>query len=387
MIHLLIAIIYISFISLGLPDGLLGSAWPSMYEGLGVPVSYAGVLAMLISFCTIISALVSERLISKLGTGLTTAVSVGMTAVALFGFSVSSRFWMLCLWGIPYGLGAGSVDAALNNYVALHYKSRQMSWLHCFWGVGCSVGPYIMSHFLANGAWNGGYRAVALIQVVLTAIILISLPLWKKKAAMTVGATPDEEKHEPIGIINALKIKGVKQVLAAFCFYCAAEGVAGLWAVSYIVFAKGMDAAQAAKLGSLFYLGITLGRFLAGFVTEKVNDKNMIRLGSGIVVLGVLLMCLPLGNMGAFIGLLLIGLGCAPIYPCIVHATPSHFGRQNSQAIIGIQMASAYVGSTFAPPIFGFVSKLTGMWIFPIVLGIFVVGWIWYSERLNKICG
>lgn len=387
MIHLLIAIIYISFISLGLPDGLLGSAWPSMYEGLGVPVSYAGVLAMLISFCTIISALVSERLISKLGTGLTTAISVGMTAVALFGFSVSTNFWMLLFWGIPYGLGAGSVDAALNNYVALHYKSRQMSWLHCFWGVGCSVGPYIMSHFLANGAWNGGYLAVALIQVVLTAIILISLPLWKKKAEMTVGATPGEEKHEPIGIFNALKIKGVKQVLLAFCFYCAAEGVAGLWAVSYIVFAKGMDAAQAASLGSLFYLGITAGRFLAGFITEKVGDKNMIRLGSGIVVLGVLLMCLPLGNMGAFIGLLLIGLGCAPIYPCIVHATPYHFGRQNSQAIIGIQMASAYVGSTFAPPIFGFVSKFTGMWIFPFALGLMVVGLIWFSERLNKICG
>lgn len=387
MIHLLIVIIYLSFVSLGLPDAVLGAAWPSMYEGLGVPVSYMGYLAMLMCFCTVISALVSERLISKLGTGLTTAISVGMTAVALFGFSVSTKFWMLLLWGVPYGLGAGSVDAALNNYVALHYKSRQMSWLHCFWGVGCSIGPYVISYFLTSGTWNDGYRAVSLMQVVLTATIIISLPLWKKKAAMTVGATVSEEKHEPIGIKNALKIKGVKQVLAAFCFYCAAEGVAGLWAVSYMVFAKGMDATQAASLGSLFFLGITAGRFLSGFVADRISDKNMVRLGSGIVLLGVLLMFLPIGNTAAFVGLLLIGLGCAPIYPCIVHATPDHFGRENSQAIIGIQMAAAYFGSTFTPPIFGAVSKLTGMWIYPLAVGLMVVGLIWFSERLNKICG
>ncbi len=384
MIHLLIAMIYISFISLGLPDGILGSAWPSMYEGLEVPVSFAGIVTMIISGGTILSALLSERIVSRLGTGLVTAVSVGMTAVALFGFSVSSEFWQLCLWGVPYGLGAGSVDAALNNFVALHYKSRHMSWLHCFWGVGCSVGPYIMSAFLTGGRhWHEGYRTISLIQVVLTAALFISLPLWKKKAAQTFRG--EEQKAEPLGLKRTISIRGVKEIAVAFLCYCAIEQTTGLWAVSYVVFEKGIPADIAAGWGAIFYLGITVGRFLNGFLTEKYSDNTLIRTGCIIIGCGVLVMLLPLGNIGAVAGLSLIGLGCAPIYPCFIHATPSRFGAANSQAVIGVQMASAYVGSTFTPPVFGLIAEHISLALLPYFLLVLLILMLLLSERVNLL--
>lgn len=385
MIHWLIVIIYIAFISLGLPDGLLGSAWPSMYEDLGAHVSYAGILTMIISAGTVVSALFSERIIKKFGTGLTTALSVAMTAVGLLGFAISGEFWMLCLWSIPYGLGAGSVDAALNNFVAIHYESRHMSWLHCFWGVGCCVGPYAMALFLTRGmGWQYGYISVFVIQIILTIVLFLTLPLWKKKAAAN-GIAETEEASTPIGLRKALKIPGVVAALITFFCYCALEQTAGIWAVSYIVFGKGLDPEAAAQWGAMFYIGITVGRFLGGFVTEKLSDENMIRLGSGIIALGVILIFLPFGLACAFVGLMLVGFGCAPVYPCFIHATPKRFGAEHSQAIIGIQMASAYIGITLMPTIFGWMSDGLGMGIFPVFLSVILVVMVIMSERVNKL--
>ncbi|MBO5342815.1 MAG: MFS transporter [Lachnospiraceae bacterium] len=385
MIHLLLVIIYISFISLGLPDGLLGAAWPSMYEPLQVPVSYAGIISMIIAGGTVFSALFSERLEKKFGAGLVTAVSVAMTAVALFGFASSTQFWHLCLWGIPYGLGAGSVDAALNNFVALHYKSRHMSWLHCFWGVGCSLGPYAMAFFLTAGmGWNYGYLSIFALQIILTIVLFISLPLWKKKAAEE-GVMSQAENVKPLGLANTVKIRGVKAVMGTFLCYCALEQTAGLWAVSYIVLEKGLNAEIAAKWGALFYIGITVGRFLAGFISDKLGDKKMIRLGIGILIAGIIMMFLPFGMVCTIIGLLAIGLGCAPIYPCLIHATPNNFGKEASQAVIGVQMASAYVGTTIMPPVFGWLADWLGIGILPIFLCVLLALMLGLSEGVNYI--
>lgn len=382
MYSLLLGIIYLAFISLGLPDSLVGSAWPVMHGELGVPVSYAGILTMLIAGGTIVSSLMSDRVTRKFGAGLVTAVSVFMTAAALFGFSISHSFVALCLWAIPYGLGAGAIDAALNNYVALHYASRHMSWLHCFWGVGAAISPYIMSFCLTNGyGWNSGYRSVSLIQMVLTAVLFISLPLWKKREAAEETETPTKA----LGLSQALKIKGVPYVLLAFFAYCALEASTGLWASSYLVEYKGVSAETAARFAALFYLGITFGRFLCGFVAERCGDRKMIRLGIWGALLGILLVLLPLPvDMFALAGLIVIGFGCAPIYPAIIHSTPVNFGKENSQAIIGIQMASAYTGSTFMPPLFGVISDYLGIGMYPLFLLVFTVLMLWMVSRLYR---
>ncbi len=383
MYSLLIVIIYIAFISLGLPDSLVGSGWPVMHRDLGVPTSYAGIITMTISAGTILSSLFSDRLNRKLGTGLVTAGSVLMTAVALFGFSVSGEFWMLLLWAVPYGLGAGAVDAALNNYVALHYASRHMSWLHCFWGVGASISPYIMSYCLTGGfGWHKGYQAISLIQIILTVVLFISLPLWKGKAAQTASETP----AKPLKLVDAFKIKGVWQVLMTFFAYCAMEQTAGIWASSYLVEYRSIDVTTAAKFASLFYLGITFGRFLCGFVADKFGDRKMIRIGIFTAMAGAVMILIPCGiDMVALAGLIVVGLGCAPIYPSVIHSTPDNFGKENSQAIIGIQMASAYVGTTFMPPLFGWVASVTGIALYPVFLLAFGVIILVMSERLNRM--
>ncbi|MBH1941802.1 MFS transporter [Mobilitalea sibirica] len=385
MYSLLLALIYLAFISLGLPDALLGSAWPTMYPILNVPVSYAGILSMIIAGGTIVSSLNANRLTSKFGTGFLTAISVLMTAISLLGFSVSNSFWMLCLWAIPYGLGAGAVDAALNNFVALHYASRHMSWLHCFWGVGASIGPYIMSYSLAvKNSWESGYSSVGVFQIILTIILMISLPVWKKQAQNKRTSQTGTVKH--LKIHEALRIKGVKQVLLAFFAYCALETTTGLWASSYLVLHRGIEAETAAGWASLFYLGITFGRFLNGFVADRFGNRNMIRVGLAIIGIGLIAVILPI-NLGfvTLVGLVFIGLGCAPIYPCIIHETPSNFGAENSGAIIGIQMASAYTGTTFMPPIFGLLADYTTIAIYPIYLGMLLVLMLIMTERLNRM--
>ncbi len=367
MAHLLLAVIYLSFISLGLPDSLLGSAWPSMYRGFDVPVSYAGVISMIISAGTVISSLQSDRLNRKLGTGRVTAISVGMTAAALFGFSVSSSFWMLCLWAIPYGLGAGSVDAALNNYVALHYASRHMSWLHCMWGLGASVGPYIMGAALSGGAgWNMGYRYISLLQIVLTVILVVGLPLWQMHKS--VEDEEGEQAGPPLTLPQIFRIPGAKAVMGAFFCYCALEQTTILWASSYLNLCKDVPAETAAGYAGLFFIGITVGRALSGFLTIKLSDSQMVRLGQGIAGVGIFIMLLPLHEYAALAGLALIGLGCAPIYPCAIHSTPDHFGADKSQAIIGVQMASAYVGICLMPPLFGLIAAHISAALLPVYL-------------------
>ena len=382
MVHLLLIIIYLSFISLGLPDGLLGSAWPTMYGQLDVPVSFMGIVAMIIAGGTIISSLMSDRLTYKLGTGRVTALSVAMTAVALFGFSISHSFWMLCLWAIPYGLGAGSVDASLNNYVALHYSSRDMSWLHCMWGVGASIGPYIMGSVLAGGQpWNSGYRMVGLIQIVLTAILFFSLPMWKGRQQVNESG----EAIKPLPLMEVLKVPGSKEVMIAFFCYCAVEQTVGQWASSYLALYRGLNAETAASLGSMFFLGITLGRALNGFLTMRFSDTQLIRAGFVLIAVGIVCMLLPLGNVVSVAGLILIGLGCAPIYPCVIHSTPAHFGAERSQALIGVQMASAYVGTCLMPPLFGLLASLFGQALLPFyLLAILLLMAVMYERLLQK---
>ncbi len=373
MFQLLLAIIYLAFISLGLPDSLLGAAWPSMYPEFQVPVSYAGIISMVIALGTVISSLMSDRLTKRLGAGLVTAISVAMTALALFGFSFSHSFWVLILWSIPYGLGAGSVDAALNNYVALHYKSRHMSWLHCMWGVGASAGPYIMGFALSHGQnWNGGYRYIGILQVILTFILFISLPLWKKEKKEAASESDATSDHI-LTLREIFAIPGAKSVMLMFFCYSAIEQTSGLWASSYLVLHKGVAPETAATFASLFYIGITIGRAISGFITMKLNDTQMIRLGQGIILLGVLALFLPLGSTISLIGFILIGLGCAPIYPCIIHSTPDHFGADRSQAIIGVQMASAYVGTCLMPPVFGLIANNITVALLPAYLILFLI--------------
>lgn len=383
MVHLLLAIIYLAFISLGLPDALLGAAWPIMYQEFKVPVSYAGIISMIIAFGTIVSSLQSDRLTRRLGTGKVVVISTAITAAALYGFSITHSFWGLCLWAVPYGLGAGSVDASLNNYVALHYESRHMSWLHCMWGVGVTIGPYLMGYALTGGAgWNAGYRYITILQVILTAILFFSLPLWKSRKESRVKTSKSED--EPLPLKEIVKITGVKEVMLCFFCYCAVEQTTGLWASSYLTLYKGIAAKTAAGFASMFFIGITIGRALCGFVTMKLNDIQMIRLGQIIIGIGILAMLIPGTQAMVLAGFILIGLGCAPIYPCIIHSTPDHFGADRSQAIIGVQMASAYVGNCIMPPLFGLIADYISVALLPLYLLLLLVLMIIMYGRLIR---
>lgn len=387
MIHLLLIIIYLAFISLGLPDSLLGSAWPAMYQEFSVPVSYAGGISMIIAAGTIVSSLQSDRLTRRFGTGKVTAASVLTTAAALFGFSISHSYAALCLWAVPYGLGAGSVDASLNNYVALHYASRHMSWLHCMWGVGASLGPYIMGYALTGGqGWNMGYRYIAVLQAALTALLIFSLPLWKKQGNHDMGQTEKEITANSLSLRQIVKIPGAKEVMITFFCYCALEQTTGLWASSYLVLCRGLSAETAAGFASLFFMGITAGRAFSGFLTLKLNDTQMIRLGQGFILFGIAFLFLPFGSTGSLIGLILVGLGCAPVYPSIIHSTPEHFGADKSQAMIGVQVASAYVGTCFMPPIFGFIANHISVSLFPVyLLAILIIMAAMHEKMLSKV--
>ncbi len=380
MYSLLLALIYIAFISLGLPDSLLGSGWPVIHNDLNVPISFMGVVSMIISGGTIVSSLFSDKLTRKLGARIVTVSSVFLTAFALFGFSFSDRFWLLIVFAVPYGLGAGAIDAALNNYIALHYTSRHMSWLHCFWGVGTIVSPFVMSYALTNSTWHNGYRIVGFIQLGIALLLLVTLPVWKIHKP-----TPQGGETRSLGLIGALKIKGVPFLLIGFFAYCAAEATAMSWASTYLVEVKGISAERAAEFASLFYIGITAGRFLSGFVTDKLGDRKMIILGASILSCGIISLLIPTGNaLVPLAGFVVIGFGCAPIYPCIIHSTPNNFGAENSGAIIGIQMASAYVGSTFIPPLFGLLGNVISFRILPIYLSVFIILMIVMTELTFK---
>ena len=381
MVRLLLPIIYLSFISLGLPDALLGAAWPMIHIQFEVPVSWMSLISLTICGCTVWSSLMADRINRRYGTGMVTAVSTAITAAALLGFGLSTSFWQLLILAVPYGLGAGSIDAALNNYVAIHYESRHMSWLHCMWGIGTSTGPFLMGALLSAGqSWNGGYLWIALVQGMLTLVLFMSLSVWKKEG----GGESLEEK--PLSLKEIVAIPGAREVMAAFFCYCGLELTAGQWASTYFVMKDGLSPEEAAGYAGIFYIGITAGRAISGFMTMKLDDSQMISLGQGIMAAGIGAMLLPFGKYATMAGLLLVGLECAPIYPCVIHSTPAHFGADRSQALIGVEMASAYAGNCILAPIFGVVAEGVGVWLLPgYLLGILGVMW-WMQERLNRIC-
>ena len=386
MYLLLLALIYLLFISLGLPDSLLGAGWPVMHQFFGVPLSSMGIVTMIISGGTILSSLMSERLIRRFSAKIVATVSIFLTAAALFGFSVSTRFWMICLWAIPYGLGAGSIDAALNNYVALYYSSKHMSWLHCFWGVGTIVSPYVMSFALVHYNWQAGYRIISAAQLLIGIIAVIALPLWKVNQKPADAEKESTEPSKPLGIRRALRIRGVPQLLIGFMSYCSAEATCILWTASFLIGTRGISEERAAAFAALFFIGITVGRFIGGFFSDRIGDKKMIRIGTGVALLGVLMIAFPfLPTEVALAGCVIIGFGCAPIYPCIIHSTPNNFGADNSQAIIGVQMASAYVGSTFMPPLFGLIASVCGMWAMPVFIACFFILMTIMLETTNRL--
>ncbi|MBM6783740.1 MFS transporter [Enorma massiliensis] len=437
----LLPIIYLAFISLGLPDSAIGSAWPTMAPSLGAGISWVGVVTMIISAGTIVSSLMSVRVVERFGTGRVTVASVALTAAALVGFSQSQAFWQLCLWAVPYGLGAGAVDAALNAYVAVYYESQHMSWLHCMWGVGASGGPMVMAQCLERSTWSTGFLVLGGIQVGIALVLTLSLPLWRDRKLprvsgrragreAAIGAAPEaalphaEAAHgvgaralsgataaagagEVPGAAAAsgaggtsdgtrgklparrtraqlLRIPGVKAVLVSFFCYSAFEATCGNWAATFCTLARGIDAQTAASWAALFYMGITAGRAVSGFISLKVNDRNMIRLGQALIAVAFVCVLMP-GDTALFAGLVLMGCGCAPIYPSTIHATPARFGEELALELTGMQMAFAYIGSLAMSPLFGVLAQLVGAWIYPWYLVLFLVGMVVTGERLNGV--
>lgn len=437
----LLPIIYLAFISLGLPDSAIGSAWPTMAPSLGAGISWVGVVTMIISAGTIVSSLMSVRVVERFGTGRVTVASVALTAAALVGFSQPQAFWQLCLWAVPYGLGAGAVDAALNAYVAVHYESQHMSWLHCMWGVGASGGPMIMAQCLERSTWSTGFLVLGGIQVGIALVLTLSLPLWRDRklprvsgrragreaaigaapeaalphaeaahgvgaralsgataaagagevpgaaAASGVGGTSDGTRGKlPVRRTHAqlLRIPGVKAVLVSFFCYSAFEATCGNWAATFCTLARGIDAGTAASWAALFYMGITVGRAVSGFISLKVSDRNMIRLGQSLVAVALACVLMP-GDTALFAGLVLMGCGCAPIYPSTIHATPARFGEELALELTGMQMAFAYIGSLAMSPLFGVLAQFVGAWIYPWYLVLFLVGMVVAGERLNGV--
>ncbi|WP_288816766.1 sugar MFS transporter [uncultured Varibaculum sp.] len=410
MTNLLLALIYLAFISLGLPDALLGSAWPAIYSDFMVTVSYAGIVSVIISMGTIVSSLLSDRLISWLGTGKITAISVGLTAVAILGFALAPNFWALCICAIPYGLGAGSIDVALNNYVALHFKSSHLNWLHCCWGIGATIGPYIMGAALAGGSgWRGGYWYAACIQLAITAILFLSLPLWKRgeladfapvrpshtnQGTENLVSATAEEVREPkfqpppprhLKLSEVVQIRGVKAMMVCFFCYSALEHTIGLWAATYLRLFKNMDAAAAAAFASMVFLGITIGRAISGFLAMRYTDQQMIRLGIILTALGLLILIIPGPALLAVCGIMTIGLGCSPIYPAMIHSTPQIFGRERSRAITGVQMSCFFVGVLIMPPLFGLVADRLSVGLLPVYLSISLGLMAFLQYRLRRL--
>ena len=382
MTTLLLIIIYIAFISLGLPDSMLGAAWPLMQREMSLPLEGAGLVSTIVSAGTIVSSLLSGKLIKKLGTGLLTMLSVLMTALALLGFSATQNYFWLCLMAIPLGLGAGAVDAALNDFVARNFSSRHMSWLHAFWGVGATTGPLLLAYVVSqSGRWQGGYRTVSIIQFVLVAILALSLPLWRKQDK----ANGEDVAHSKTNG-SIWKIPGMIPNLISFFGYCGMELTAGLWFASFLVAERGLTAETASAWASSYYFGIMLGRMINGFLTMKFSSKTLIRSGQTLILVGLILLFIPQATF-SLIGLLLVGMGCAPIYPSMLHETPARFGEENSSRLMGIQMASAYLGLTVMPPLVGLIASKTSLAIFPWALLLLWILNVLGSESVNKVVG
>lgn len=383
MSSLLLAVIYLIFISLGLPDSLLGSGWPKMQAVFSVPSSYAGYVSMTISFMTIISALLSPRMIKHFHTKWITIVSIGLTIAGLLGFSMCSRYWMLFIFAVPYGLGAGAIDASVNHYVANNYSGSVMNFLHCFYGVGAVISPYIMALALKYARWNEGYSWTSYIQMFILFVCIISLPLWK-----TNGKEEEEDHSDSVGIKEALKVPAVIFTLIAFYAYCAGETTCFLWTPSYFAGTKsGLSAETIASFGSLVFGGLMLGRLISGFISNKLGDRRLIRIGIFVELLGIIMVFLPVESyMVAAAGFVVIGTGMGPVYPAIQHMAPANFGKKYSAAVIGLQMAAAYVGSTFMPMIFGLLQQKIGIAIMPTYLLLFaIINFVMLELTYSKI--
>lgn len=385
MATMFLLIIYLAFISLGLPDSILGAAWPIMRTDLNAPLSAAGLVSMIVSASTIVSSLNSNRLLRRFGTGMVSFLSTLLTAAALLGFSFSGSILFLLVLAVPLGLGAGAIDAGLNNYVALHYQACHMNWLHCFWGIGATLGPAIMSAFLHSENWRGGYRTIAGLQFLLVLILLAALPAWRKHEQSEQASQGEESTARDISIRQLLSLRGAKPAMAAFFFYCASEITLGLWGSSFLVEVRGIPAAQAALWVSVHYGGITVGRGIAGFVSMKLTNRQLIRAGQLISLAGAVLLLLPLPKPVSCAALLLIGMGYAPIYPAMLHETPVRFGRANSQQLMGLQMALAYTGSTLAPSLIGAAAGLTSIVILPFFLAGASFVMLLCCERVNRL--
>lgn len=380
MYSFLLALIYLTFISMGTPDSLLGSGWPVMHTTLNVPVSYMGAVTMIISGGTIVSSLLADKLTCRFGARYVTVFSVLLTVVALFGFSISNQFWMLLVFAVPYGLGGGAIDATLNNYIAVHYNARHMNWLHCFWGIGTIISPLIMGYAVTNLNWQYGYSLVGALQLVICLILFATLPVWN------VNKDDRKQTQSSLGFLDVLKIKGVPFMLVGFFSYCASEAIAMQWASTYFTEVKGISSERAASFASLFFIGITAGRVVSGLISDRVGDRNMVRIGTCILSCGVLALLVPNSSyLVAVAAFVVIGFGCAPIYPCIIHSIPYNFGREHSGAIVGIQVASAYTGSTVIPPLFSIIGNAVGFSVLPIFLLFFFAVMIVMVETTFRI--
>jgi len=376
---LLLIVIYISFVSLGMQYSLLGSAWPSISGLVNIPLHYAGYISIIITGGMAVSAILSERIVRRFGTITVITASVLITACGLMFFSISNTFFYMCLCAIPLGLGAGFVDASLNNYVALHYKARYMNWLHCFWGIGASIGPVIMSSFLLRkNSWSLGYKTVSIIQFCLVLLLFISIPLWEK------NKVKNPARHHSVKFKELFQIAGFKEAIVVFLCYSSIEIIAGLWGASFLVMEKNISPEVAAKWIALFYIGITSGRFISGFISMKLNNRQMIRLGQTVIGCGIILLVLPLGNTVLLPGFFMIGLGCGPVYPSLLHQTPANFGEKYSQAIIGIQMGCSFFGGTLLPFLFGQLASRIGFKIFSISIGVLLILNIVMVRALNR---
>ncbi|MBP5303892.1 MAG: MFS transporter [Clostridia bacterium] len=381
---LLIAIIYLIFVSLGLPDSLLGAGWPTMQVAFHVPSSYAGYVAMTLSFMTIISALVSPRIIRKVHTKWIVIVSIFLTIVGLVGFSLSTHYWMLFLFAIPYGFGAGSIDAAVNHYVANNHSGAIMNFLHCFYGLGAIISPLIMGYALSVARWNEGYRWTSYIQTGILLVCILSLPLWKKSQQHF-----EETRTKSMGIKDAIKLPGVLPTSIAFFAYCASEATCILWTSSYFAGTKdGLSDELIASFGSLIFGGLLAGRILSGIISNKLGDRHLIRLGVLVELIGITLVLLPFDHYApAAIGFLVIGAGMGPVYPSIQHMAPANFGKEESAATIGLQTAFGCMGSSFMPMIFGIIQQHIGIAIMPLYLLFFACitcGLLEYTYRVIR---
>ena len=370
MTILLLIVIYIAFIGLGVPDSLIGSAWPAIHTELGIPVEMVSILTFLISGCTVLSSMFSTRILNKLGTAKVTAFSTAMTALSLLGFSLVPSFLFMIPLAIVLGLGAGAIDSGLNNYVALHCKASHMNFLHCFYGVGVSLSPYIMSQAFSNVGWRGGYRYAFYVQFAIALLLIFSVPLWKKNSSTQ---ETDEESGVTLSIAEMIKKSDVRQVWIIMLMTNAIEYACGVWGSTYLVEEKGFEIEHGALALTVYYVGMSIGRFASGLLANKIKTWKRIFIGCVILAPAIVIMLLPLGDIFAVVGLFLIGLGNGSIYPNMIHLTPHNFGKEVSQSIMGSQIAFAYIGVMLAPPMVSLISGLFGMKVYPVLLALLYI--------------